>query len=243
MTSVNWERCRGKSPLCPINCLNIQDPVCLADGKLFPNECIAQRANCGWVWSSTSLIWSDILTNLAHRKKLELKDRKFCFARNRSKWLKTCRLTYLLIDYRYGLGARKLDSNDGCPSECLQFYKPVCGSDGQVYMNECYLKKLTCKRNGKSRQDVTMVDMKRCVDTPKCPEMCVALPDPVCGSDGKVYLNHCRLKLADCRSTRRISRMPRVFCVGGLSSLNSYNTLAWHDEGREETTISWCGSV
>lgn len=42
--------------------------------------------------------------------------------------------------------SRKIESRqDHCPDNCLELYKPVCGSDGQVYLNECYLKMQNCE--------------------------------------------------------------------------------------------------
>ncbi len=48
-----------------------------------------------------------------------------------------------------------------CPKSCLELYKPVCGSDKQIYLNECYLKQKNCKN------DVKLVPMNHCAVTPR----------------------------------------------------------------------------
>ncbi|XP_023209934.1 four-domain proteases inhibitor-like [Centruroides sculpturatus] len=167
---ADWETCRGLHPLCPLKCLEIQDPVCGDDNNLYPNLCVMHRQNCGKMISSQPL--------------------KYCFAR-----------------------AREFRSFDPCPSKCLDVYKPVCGSNGIVYLNECYLRKHTCG------QDVEMVKISQCVLVRKCPQVCVALYDPVCGSDGKMYLNHCRMLKDNCG--KEIKRMSRKFCSKKESNLSS----------------------
>ncbi|XP_077510418.1 uncharacterized protein LOC144121209 [Amblyomma americanum] len=160
---VEWERCRGRHPLCPDKCLDIYDPVCGKDGRFYPNLCIMQRRNCGKVVGTQTLA--------------------VCIASARE--------------------ARKLDS---CPQDCSELYEPVCGSNGEVYLNECFFKKETCG----SKEHVQLVPLNRCLEPPKCPKRCLPILDPVCGSDGQRYLNHCRMQQRNCG--RNIVVMPKSFC-------------------------------
>merc|ERR1712008_127607 len=44
----------------------------------------------------------------------------------------------------------ELDATSGpedCPETCPSNYDPVCGSDGNNYQNECYLKNIKCLEN------------------------------------------------------------------------------------------------
>ena len=36
---------------------------------------------------------------------------------------------------------------EDCPETCPSNYDPVCGSDGNNYQNECYLKNIKCLEN------------------------------------------------------------------------------------------------
>lgn len=57
LTSVDWELCRGLHPLCPADCLDIQDPVCDANGKIHPNKCVMHNRNCGIKISERPIIF------------------------------------------------------------------------------------------------------------------------------------------------------------------------------------------
>nr|XP_037268490.1 extracellular protease inhibitor 10-like [Rhipicephalus microplus] len=160
---VEWERCRGRHPLCPDKCLDIYDPVCGKDGRFYPNLCIMQRRNCGKVIGTQTLA--------------------VCIASARE--------------------SRKLNS---CPQDCSELYEPVCGSNGEVYLNECFFKKETCG----SKEPVQMAPLSRCLEPPKCPKRCLPILDPVCGSDGQRYLNHCRMQQRNCG--RNVVVMPKSFC-------------------------------
>ncbi|KAI2795701.1 hypothetical protein BLOT_016340 [Blomia tropicalis] len=149
LTKSDWEVCRGLHPLCPEDCLDIQDPVCAEDGKVHPNKCVMHRRNCGRRISERPMI--------------------FCLGSH-----------------------RKSRTQNQCPDSCLELHQPVCGSDGQIYLNECYLRMMNCK-NG-----VEKMKMEMCVTPPRF--------------NKKVYINQCTMLKAECK--RPVRNMPLQFCVG-----------------------------
>ncbi|KAJ3201159.1 hypothetical protein HDU67_001522 [Dinochytrium kinnereticum] len=91
-----------------------------------------------------------------------------------------------------------------CEKECsaaIEDVVPVCGSDGKTYTNECFFSIAACKNS-----KLKVIKVGYCsTDRPRVCRggysFCGSRYSPVCGTDGKTYLNECHLSLATCKSS------------------------------------------
>ncbi|KAI3389331.1 hypothetical protein SNEBB_001448 [Seison nebaliae] len=94
-----------------------------------------------------------------------------------------------------------------CDKPCPKINKPVCGSDKEIYSNECLFEIAQCKL-----PFLTLKDMMFCQEPRLCMRLCATIHDPVCGSDGKTYSNKCFLDNAACTTGKEITVAKEVAC-------------------------------
>ncbi|XP_022252834.1 uncharacterized protein LOC111088118 [Limulus polyphemus] len=99
-----------------------------------------------------------------------------------------------------------------CPSTCLDIYEPVCSEDSIIYRNPCIMQRQNCGKEVKTQ------DLKNCYIQHRefrsydpCPQQCLEVYDPTCGSDGRVYFNECYLRKKTCGEGIRVVDMKQ--CV------------------------------
>ncbi|KAL8568100.1 hypothetical protein ACOMHN_000324 [Nucella lapillus] len=182
-------RLRNNQPVCVCpQCSEEYKPVCGDDGITYENECKLHQENC------------------ETKSNVRVKQRGPC----------------------YGCGSVKCEfyavcESDGdqprcvCPTEssCRMADLKVCGSDGQTYDNECQMKIASCRR----KQIITVTsagDCEKCRGVVcshgqkcengvcVCPILCPTTHDPVCGTDGKMYINECEMRKSACNSEEDI---------------------------------------
>ncbi|KAH7492332.1 hypothetical protein PRIC1_002212 [Phytophthora ramorum] len=207
--TVQQSTAASNSSDCSYACPDVYVPVCGSDGVTYPNECSLNLENCE-----------------SQEQVTQVSDGE-CPATGS---------TSQTSSYE-GSGAT------ACSEVCLMIYQPVCGSDGVTYGNDCILGIAQCKSGGA----ITQVSDGQCPSsstsssgsaTTGCPEVCIEIYKPVCGSDGVTYANSCFLGIAACKNPS-ITQASDGACV---ASEGSYGTNSDSVSSSEEGSTYGDGS-
>ncbi|GMF65110.1 unnamed protein product [Phytophthora lilii] len=183
---------------CSYACIDIYKPVCGSDGVTYPNKCYLSVADCES---------KDTITQISDGE---------------------CSTGGSTSQISSNEASTDDSGSAACPEVCPTIYKPVCGSDGVTYANDCTLGIAQCKSGGA----ITKVSEGQCANASapssgsgsvSCPEVCIEIFKPVCGSDGVTYANSCFLGVANCKNPS-ITQVSDGACVAGEGSYGENDT-------------------
>nr|XP_047136367.1 thrombin inhibitor rhodniin-like [Hydra vulgaris] len=114
---------------------------------------------------------------------------------------KACSIKKAIVAVRSG---KCLKNDFKCLNQCGRMMKPVCGSDGKVYANECLMIMKNCEKN-KTVSTTLKNNMNNDKDLCKdCKWSCPQNVTIVCGSDNMTYDNECELNKHACKTRTAI---------------------------------------
>ncbi|KAG7399449.1 hypothetical protein PHYBOEH_008821 [Phytophthora boehmeriae] len=99
--------------------------------------------------------------------------------------------------------------NDDCSFACLHVYDPVYDDNGNMYSNECEMRRAQCKNKDKtvSSSSSSSSSSPTPSSTPStetgnsdCSFACFDVYRPVTDEDGKTYSNECYMRRAKCKN-------------------------------------------
>ncbi|KAG5305573.1 AGRIN protein, partial [Acromyrmex insinuator] len=191
---------------CPVSCdyAPLDGPVCGSDGNVYKSTCQMKLLTCGQGVVRTN---KKHCQTTRHCRESCWRGAKPACGSDGILYSNTCKMRakncgkhVFEVPMSFCVSRERTSGSNACPLDCKDEPEvSVCGSDGNIYRNECEMQMLNC---GHARRKVTVVDFEKCRSRlTKCmkqQQRCGSEVDPVCGSDANTYPNQCHLNVAIC---------------------------------------------
>ncbi|XP_068755938.1 agrin-like [Montipora capricornis] len=194
--------------VCPNGCLSNSSHVCGTDGNTYESECHLRAYSC------------------ERKANLSVRHVGKCGNPTSPCSRVTCPPNAMCIVTANGTAQCACST----PS-CSKTSSIICGNNGKTYQNACEMEIESCQSNetisvmhdgpckvpGCAQTNCRFYSS--CVERPNgqavcvCNETCALALDPVCGSNGKTYINECLLRVDACKQRRSFAVLAQGACT------------------------------
>ncbi|KAG7399451.1 hypothetical protein PHYBOEH_008823 [Phytophthora boehmeriae] len=122
-------------------------------------------------------------------------------------------------------------SGYSCDEVCPTDFKPLCGSDGVTYKNDCHFTVAQCNATDLAVQSTGKCPSEKTSTAGSsvgaCPDACLDVYDPVTDENGVTYSNECYMEMEKCKGKKKKT----------VDLLAEYESLYGSDSGSSSSAI------